>query len=291
LAFNIIKDKNIIDAKYIMINESRNYVVDSSQRISGTDTDFLFSIDIPQTSNFDHIVLNQFSCPRSFYDIEAPYNTFILKENSTNITCTITEGIYNVYSLILQMQTVLNANTTLGLTYSVTYPNAATSPNTNKFTFSVTTGLSCTISLTFPYMFYQFGFVENVSNSFTSISGGYSLTSVNSIQVTGMNRLFLCTDMCGLSDNNLLHEILCVGQFPSCSFIFYENLNPHLTNKVFTNRENTAFRFQLFDKNNRIVNLRGLPLIFSFTLFKKSRTDELLYDYYRIKNQQHLMFD
>jgi len=274
-----------------MINESRNYVVDSSQRISGTDTDFLFSIDIPQTSNFDHIVLNQFSCPRSFYDIEAPYNTFILKENSTNITCTITEGIYNVYSLILQMQTVLNANTTLGLTYSVTYPNAATSPNTNKFTFSVTTGLSCTISLTFPYMFYQFGFVENVSNSFTSISGGYSLTSVNSIQVTGMNRLFLCTDMCGLSDGNLLHEILCVGQFPSCSFIFYENLNPHLTNKVFTNKENTAFRFQLFDKNNRVVNLRGLPLIFSFTLFKKSRTDELLYDYYRIKNQQHLMFD
>jgi hypothetical protein len=274
-----------------MINECRNYVVDSSQRISGTDTDFLYNIDIPQTADYDHVVLNQISIPRSFYDIEEPYNTFILKENSTIINCTISEGMYNVYSLILQIQTVLNTNTTLGLTYSVTYPNAATSPNTNKLTFTISTLSSYTISLTFPYMYYQFGFEQNVSNSFVSVVGGYSLTSVNSIQVTGMNRLFLCSDICGLSDNNLLHEILCVGEFPSCSFIFYENLNPHLTNKVFTNKENTAFRFQLFDKNNRVVNLRGLPLIFSFTLFKKSRTDELLYDYYKIKNQQHLMFD
>jgi hypothetical protein len=87
-----------------MINECRNYVVDSSKRISGTDGDFLYNITIPETADYDHVVLNQISIPRSFYDIEAPYNTFILKENSTIINCTISEGMYNVYSLILQIQ-------------------------------------------------------------------------------------------------------------------------------------------------------------------------------------------
>jgi hypothetical protein len=272
--------------------DSRVYVIDSSKRISGTSSNFSISIDIPNLSDFDRIALNQFSCPRSYYDVEEGFNTFILKEGTTQVQCIFPQGMYNVYTLISTMTSLLNAYSPNGLIYSIEYPNSAIQSNNNKLVFIATNPTLKQISLIFNnYLFQQFGFNSNSTNLFSNLTSTSVLESVNSISVSSINRLFLSSNACGLSPDNLLQEILIAGQFPSCAYIYYENINYQINSKVFTNPQNNSFEFTLYDRYGNVVNLHGLEIVFSITLYKKDRTNELLYNYYKLKNQEKLLFN
>ena len=263
----------------------RMVIVDSSQRFSGTSSQFTIALSLPtEVSDFDRVVLNQISIPRSWYDVDNNLNTFVLVENSVSATVTLTPGLYNVNSLILSLQTALNLASPNGYIYTITYPNSATQVNTNKFTFKCSNTV-VTKSLIFTNALYlQLGFNANTTNIFTG-----SITSTNSISISYINRLFLKSSICDTAQDNILQEILVAGQFPSCSYVYYENPLFDAQSRVFTSSQNNSWTFSLYDRYGNLVNLQGQDYVFSLFLYKKDRTSELHHESLKISNLEKLI--
>ena len=57
--------------------ESRVFYIDSSNRTSGTDSNFQINVNLPK-NNFNRVALLQLSCPKSFYNFSTDKNTFTL---------------------------------------------------------------------------------------------------------------------------------------------------------------------------------------------------------------------
>jgi hypothetical protein len=269
----------------------RVVVVDSSDRYSGTSSNFSIDLKLPSSvSDFDRVSLNQISIPRSWYDVKAPYNKFYLLESGGAglIPIEITEGMYNVNTLKAALTSSLTFWSPNNLIYDVYYPNPATEVNTNKFNFVCLTNNAITKQFIFTDGLYQqLGFEKNSTNSF--INGNAELYSTNSISISYINRLFLKSNCCSTSQDNVLQDILVAGQFPSTSYIFYENLNWDTNSKAFTNPHNNSWDFQLFDKYGDIVDLNGLEMVFSLTFYKKNKTDELQYETLKVQNMEKLL--
>ena len=95
-------------------------IVDSSQRVSGTSSNFTINLNLPNfVQDFDRIALNQFSCPRSWYDVATAVNTFQFKEGSggTLKTITVPVGMYNVNTLASSIASLLTTNSQNGYTH------------------------------------------------------------------------------------------------------------------------------------------------------------------------------
>ena len=114
-------------------------IVDSSNRITGTSSNFTAQLQLPKNNRYDHVLCMQFSCPKSFYTIPADNDTFTLEEKSSTTTVTLIPGNYSRTSLKSTLKTLLdNASVVLGnnWVYTVSVPSS-TSADTGKFTFSV----------------------------------------------------------------------------------------------------------------------------------------------------------
>jgi hypothetical protein len=266
--------------------------VDSSQRLSGTSTNFTINLNLPNyVQEFDRVAVNQISIPRSWYDVESGYNTFVLKEGTSSQTITIPAGMYNVNTLATTIATQLNSASVLNgnsYTYTVAYPNSSLTVNNNLYTYTCSSSAKAIQFIFTTNLYQQMGFAQNTTNTFGGGSPN-TLTSVNSISISYINRLFLYSNCCNTAQNGYLQEILIAGQFPSTSFIYYEAQNFDINSKEFTNPQNNAFDFALYDRYGNIVNLHGLEIVFSLIFYKKNRTDELHFDYIKMKNLEKLL--
>ena len=263
-------------------------IVDSSQRVSGTSSNFTINLNLPNfVQDFDRIALNQFSCPRSWYDVATGVNTFQFKEGigGTLKTITVPVGMYNVNTLASSIASLLTTNSQNGYTYTVTYPNSSLTVNTNKLTFTSSNTSTVFYFIFTTSMFQQLGFASNSTNSSTS----GVLTSTNSISISYINRVFLTSNACNTSYNSYLQEILIAGQYPSTSFVYYENLNYDTNSKEFTNPQNNCWDFTLYDRYGNIVDLNGLELVFSLIFYKKNKTDELHMEHMRIQHLERIL--
>src|SRR4030088_1636207 len=112
---------------------SRLYYLNSRNRIAGTDdSNLAHSIEIPSTIEFDSVVLLDVVIPKSYYLVQAGYNTFTLRELGVNITVTVPVGNYSVTSFQTVIAALLTAASTHVWTYTVTYPNARITADTGK---------------------------------------------------------------------------------------------------------------------------------------------------------------
>ena len=116
------------------------YYVNSAFRTNANDTNTQFSyyFDKFQNNDFDHVVVLSASIPKSFYLIQSGSNSFVLNENGTHVTITLTPGNYNRNSLLATVKLLLNSNSPNSWTYNITYPNINTTYDDGKFYFTVT---------------------------------------------------------------------------------------------------------------------------------------------------------
>jgi len=269
-------------------NEVYISVVDSSQRVSGTSSNFTINLNLPSfVQDYDRVALNQISIPRSWYDVETGVNTFQFKEGAggTLKTITVTPGMYNCLTLASAVATLLTTNSQNGYTYTVTYPNSAVTVNDNLFTFTSSNTTTVFYLIFTTAMYQQLGFASNTT--YTSTSG--VLKSVNSISISYINRLFLVSNACNTSYNSYLQEILIAGQYPSTAFVFWENLNYDVNSKEFTNPQNNCWDFAIYDRYGNIINLHGLELVLSLIFYKKNKTDELHMEHMRLQNLEKIL--
>ena len=92
-------------------HESIYYLyVDSINRVSGTVGNFNYNITLPQGIAFNKVVVLNCTIPKTYYLIQAGYNTFTLRELSVNTIITIPAGNYSFNTWKTTITNLLNTN-------------------------------------------------------------------------------------------------------------------------------------------------------------------------------------
>src|SRR5574338_141074 len=104
------------------IKHRRLFYINTADKISGTDaSNFQIQIPIPPHETFTHVCVLEANIPKSYYLVQSGFNTFTLRENGVNSTITIPAGNYSLSSFATVLATQLNATTSQGWTYTVSY--------------------------------------------------------------------------------------------------------------------------------------------------------------------------
>lgn len=258
----------------------------SKDRSSGTNSSFASSpVDLGQ-NKYDSVCLVQASIPKSYYNMPTGYNTFTLTELGLSTTITVPIGSYNKNNLMTTLSSLLTAGSiTLGHTwvYSVSYP-PTTGPDTFKYTFTVTgnTGQP-TLTLTNTSPFRQLGFENNSTNVFTA----NTLSSVNSINLSYILRMFIKSNICSNNDGNL-EEILSAGSFPPLSIIYFQQYNFDMNTKVYNPNNVNSWNFTITDSYGQVIDLNGVPWAFTLVFYQRNNTHEIHKTDLLIGNEQRL---
>ena len=108
-----------------LISNSKLFYINSRDRISGTDSDFLYQFEMPADVKFDHVCVMQACIPKSYYLIKAN-ETFTLTEDAKSVNISLPVGNYTRKSFASTLQSMLTTNSPNGYTYTVTYPTSST---------------------------------------------------------------------------------------------------------------------------------------------------------------------
>jgi len=261
-----------------LIHDSTIFIIDSSKRVSGTGANFQFVINIPRGHDYDRVCVLQAIIPKSYYLVNAPYNTFILLENGVHTTITVPEGNYNAQSWITIMGALLTTSSSQGWTYTITRPNPMTQVDTGMFTYSVKAN-SSQPSIIFPsssLLFEQFGFTIASTNTF--IGGSLTSTCVMKFQVEDV--IFIHSNMASNTDqsanNDVLQEIY-ASSTPNYSNIIYQNSGCiEAYSKKLISPDNNMYSFSLTDELQNSINLRGLNCVITIVVYKKDNLNQLI---------------
>ena len=255
------------------------FYINSSNRISGTDSNFTIQLDIDREEEFDQVVLLDCSIPKSYYIIQNGENTFTLQEGSTSVTITLPFGNYNRSSMKNVLVNLLNANSPNRFSYTISYQNIQYTQDTGQYTFTVTGNGSVQPSFIFGnYLYQQLGFNQNSTNNFV----GNTLTSVNITNLQPEGTLFIRSDICQNYNDNILQNII-TTQSADYSYIIFQNPTPHEYSKDFRQGFSNVFQFILTDEYGNEIYLNGLNLVMTIMIYKSNKIDDLIKGYIKFK--------
>lgn len=243
------------------ISQSQIFYINSTQRLTGTDSDFTVNLDFDSNHDFTHVVVLQASLPASNWLIQDNENTFQLKEGGTTVIITITSGNYNRRSLATVVTTALNNASPNHWIYSVTFSNVATQVDKGYYTFSVT-GNTSQPSLIFTTFCYEaLGFNINSTNVFVA----NNLNSTNVVKLVPENQFFIHSTLCSNHNDDILQDMYSAG-VNSYSSILFQNFNIEATSKKFVSNQNNNFRIYITNELNDIIDFHGQNICISLLL-------------------------
>jgi hypothetical protein len=258
-------------------SNSQIYYINSTSRLSGSNSNFSYSIPIPSGSSFDRVTLLQCNIPTSFYIVPASSNTFQLSETSSGVnslvTITVPPGNYNVTSFQNVLTALLNTASPNQFVYSINFPNSFNSGNTGLFTYSFTSGLG-TDSFSFILttgIYEQLGF--NANTTVSSVSK--TLTSCNVVKFIPEDSLYIHSDIVNDGRTDVLQEIFYNNAVPFSNATYQCQDVAGYSKPLRTNQSN-IYTFSITDENGMLMNLNGLNCVFSLILFKRDSTSDLL---------------
>ena len=239
------------------------HTVNSFNRDSGTPSNFTYTLP-SSISNFDHVAVTEASIEKSYYMIPLGRNTFIINEEGSDRTITLSIGNYNSDSLATEMALQLQTGKPGGYTYTAAFPEALTEPDDGKMTLTVT-GHTLQPILTFHngYLFELFGFAKDSTNPF--VAG--TLKSTNVANLAKENNVFLHSDLVGdTGSNNNVLETFYTASTPTFSSIHVINNTPRDTGSILANKGNTA-SFYLTDERDIPLILNGIDFVFDLYFY------------------------
>ncbi len=236
--------------------------INSHERESGTNEDFQSKISSKDLSMYDRVSVLQTSIPRTQYNVPEGQNTFSLIENIEKII-TIRPGNYTLSSFKIEVVRALNEVS--DYTFSVSFPDANIG-NTYKLTFNITDNLGFQPKFKFyDYLWRPMGFQRGSLNSFVDDV----LTSTGSVDLSGVNRVFIKSDICL---EGLLESVLSYSTFPQLSVAYHYNSQVHLTSKPFNYNNRNGWRFQLVDSEGIVCNLNNVSWHMDLVFYKSVDT-------------------
>jgi hypothetical protein len=185
------------------------------------------------------------------------------------------------------LQTLLNDNSPNLYQYTISYENISNTQDTGKLTFSVSGNSGNQPQFSFvDGMYEQLGFESNTTYNFNSDS----LTSVNIINLNPEATLFIRSNICQNSQDNILQNII-TPLNSSFSYIVFENKCPKEYSKIFNVNGSNVFEFTITNEAGEIIDFNGLNVVFTLMLYKRDRTSELHSDFIKMKTMSKMNVD
>lgn len=266
--------------------EHQIFYVNSKNRISGTNSDFTYVLNIKPNNEYNRICVLQCLIPKSYYLVQQNQNTFTLTEDETDVNITLPIGNYSRKSMQRVLQTQLNNTSPHGWNYTITYPSSSSEADTGKFTFTVSGNGGTQPVFTFgEYLYEQLGFNSNSSNYFVN----EILTSSNVIKLQREDTLFICSDICtGTNGKNaVLQEVFANGGSETFSNITFTCPDVQAYSKPFNGKGSNIFRFSVTDENFNQILLNGQNIVMSIVIYKdQNDMNKLLSEYIKLRAYQ-----
>lgn len=247
-------------------NKQMVYVY-SDSRDSGTDANFSITLDIKQNAQYDRVVVDQASIPKSYYFVLSGYNTLTLKEDAVSSIVTMTPANYSLTQFLTNLKTKLQNASTAALQLTIAYPTS-TQPDTGKLTFTITSTNATTTQFIFSPatgINTQMGFDEGSTNTFV----GGSLTSSNVINLQPIKMIYITCDCVLDTANNILQEI--PNQFfNTMATVAFQTTSIEAWSKKLIKKGESIYRFALVDDSLRPIDLNGQSWSCSLLFYKKN---------------------
>jgi hypothetical protein len=263
--------------------------IDSGTQLTSSKNVWNNQIDINIEGEYNRITVLQSQIPVSYYVIGSGANTFTLTEGSSSVTITISPANYNVFSFSTTVGALLTANSPNGYTYTITYPNAYTTPDTGLFTYTVNS-IARTVSLTFPAkspLPEQFGFITGSTNYFSVNGLVQTLNSTNVVNFTPENSLYIRCNFCdGESTSEQSDVLLAVygSNVQPYSTITFTNPCPLETSKRLTSRDRNL-SFSICDENGQSIYMNGGNIQMTLMFYKDITVNTSIEEYIAMKTR------
>lgn len=273
---------------YNLRYQPQTYYINSFNRISGTDNNFICKKLDFNNIQYTHCCVKQAQIPKVFPNIPTGYNTFTLIEKGVSRIITLEVGYYNKNTIISILPALLNQASALNgnnWNYTIGYRDPLNVQNF-KFTFNVNGngGFQPSFSFTQDQIFLQLGFDVGTHPFINS-----SLVSDNIINFNPTRALYIKSDLVSSSNDSILQEIFSCDLVPFGASVFYENEgNIDLDSKVLVGNQKDSFSIQLVNENNQLVDLQGLNWTFSIVFYVRQDTQELIREDLKIKTLEKI---
>lgn len=220
---------------------------------------FHYTIDIDNNKNYNCCALTSLRLPKSWYTVEATHNnnTFVLSEGGVPTTITIPAGNYNINSMKLTIENLLNTNSPNSWIYQVSYPDTYTQKQTFIYTFTVFkhTSQPSFIFSGSSRMTEILGFDTDTTYTFTS----NTLTAPYTVQFELTNFITIKSSICNNtgnlnSDTSVLASID-VTHVRDGETIVYTMSSLDDATRLITNINQNVFSFSVYDDQDRPLEL------------------------------------
>ncbi len=256
-------------------SNSQIFIINSRDRISGTDSDFVYKLDLLPDNNYDTICCLQAIIPKSYYLVDTNRNTFTLDEDGDQVEISVDIGNYSQKSFANRITTLLNENSPNNWVYSITYPTSNSLPRTGLYTFDVS-GNSSQPSLIFDDFLYEpFGFNPNSTNTFVA----NILVSGNVINLQSEDALFICSDCVDNQSDGILQEILASNN-PDFSEISFKNHAVEAYSKKFNGK--SSIRIYLTNENKVPMILNGLNMVMAIVCYQRENVFDQIKSFIKV---------
>lgn len=244
-----------------MISERRIYYVDSSKRVTGTNSRFSYIIDMNGVE-YEYAAVLQANIPKSYYLVEEGYNYFFITENDILIPITVPPGNYTRSSLKKTIVPLMIENSLNEVIYDMIIP-ASGQPDDGKYLYtSDKPEIKISIILT-TNLYEALGFNKDSVNTFV----GGKLKSTNVIKLQIEDTIYIHSDLCTNGNDNILQEIFTVSS-PDYGNIVFQTPSYKAYSKRIISTTSNIFHFYLTDENDQEIELNGLNCSFTIVLYK-----------------------
>ena len=241
---------------------------------NGSGTTSNFTIQLPVLdSRYDRVSIVSASIPKTYYNISAPYNTFILVEGAISVVCTVTPGNYSFYGLNgfdSALQTILRAASPNAISYTVT-----ASLLTGKYT--ITSNSAIVSQIVFPSssnLYKNLGAAYASTNIFSSASSYQSLNvCLFTINVILINSSIVKSVNTTTTASNIL-AMINVNAGPTFSSISYVNYSPEINSRECQISTNASF--VITDNEGTEINLNGISCDLTLLFYKFDDTNQVI---------------
>ena len=268
------------------------YVINSRDRVSGTNNNFSYRLDINHP-NVSKVVVLSALIPKTYYLVQEGYNWFTLiqryrfgdfvQEDESKIE--IPPGNYNRQSFQIVLEDLLNDNAAFGNTFSIDWHDSSTNVSTGHYYFTAQQDNEIyNVFIEVEFIFPQaaksnihelMGFDYNSTYSFKGVDiAPKKLESKNVIKMQKEDCLLLHSNICSSYNTNdrnpssILQEIYASSGYSTYSNIIYQNMgNMEGYARPILNKDSKVFDFWLTNEDFQLIDLNGLNFVFTLKVF------------------------
>ena len=245
---------------------SRIEYVDSDFASSGTSSNFSYQIIIPK--NYNRCCVLSANIPKSFYLVDAPYNTFTLTINGVALSYTFPIGNYSQITFFNQFLTLVNTG---GIVFSYQISSL-----THVVVLSMTGGTWNSISFSnLSSLYRQFGFSFNSTT--LAVANQITTSYIGIFQLS--NVVFLRSDLVmnetSTVNTGILQSISSANNPVLTSLSYQCTIDPRVIGKAI-HPDKRVYNFFITDMDGFQLDLHGASVNFEILFYIDHNIDEMI---------------